>query len=78
MTHCCSWHQDITPKNILIKRRAGDSVYDFDCKLADLGISHFKRSLEWEEDSTGTAAYGTRTYGNSEVTHFRLPSINSS
>ena len=78
MTHCCSWHQDINPKNILIKSRPGVSVYDFECKLADLGISHFKRSLSWEEDGTDTAAYGTRTYGTSEVTHLKLPGINSS
>ncbi|KAL8793424.1 MAG: hypothetical protein Q9195_004010 [Heterodermia aff. obscurata] len=66
------WHQDIKPKNILIKRRPGGSVYEFECKLADLGLSHFKRSLSGQEDSTDTAAYGTRTYGAPEC--FRLGS----
>ena len=64
MTYCRRWHQDINLKNILIKRRPGGSVYDFECKLADLGLSHFKKSLSEQEDSTHTAAYGTRTYGN--------------
>lgn len=78
MTHYCSWHQDLNPKNILIKSRPGGSVYDFECKLADLGIRNFKRSLSWEEEGTDTAAYGTRTYGNSEGTRLELPSIDSS
>ena len=77
LIHYCSWHQDINLKNILIKSRPGISIYDFKCKLADFGISHFKRSLSWEEDGTHTAAYGTRTYGNSEATHLKLPSIDS-
>ena len=76
LTDCRSWHQDIKLKNILIKRRPGGSVYEFECKLADLGLSNFKRNLLGQEDSTDTAAYGTRTYGNPEVRHFVLASIN--
>ena len=69
LTYCRSSHQDITLKNILTKHRVGGSVYEFECKLADLGLSHFKRSLSGQEDSTDTAAYGTRTYGNFENAH---------
>ena len=78
MAHCRSWHHDIKPKNILIKRQPRGSVYQFECKLADLGLSHFRGSLSGQEDSTDTASYGTRTYGNSEVPCVKLLSINSS
>ena len=65
--HWRSWHQDIKPTNILVKSRPEGSVYKFDCKLADLGLSHFKRSLPFEDggaDITDTDAFGTRAYGS--------------
>lgn len=58
-----SWHQDIKPSNILIKSRDGASDYAFECKLADLGLSHFKRSLSKHIDSTSEDTFGTRAYG---------------
>ena len=77
MTYSGRWHQDIKLKNILIKRRPGGSVYEIECKLADLGLSHFKKSLSGQEESTDTAAYGTRTYGNFKVARFEVVSVNN-
>ncbi|KAL8755893.1 MAG: hypothetical protein Q9199_003320 [Rusavskia elegans] len=60
------WHHDIKPPNLLVKSQRGGSAYNFECKLADLGLSHFKRSRSWQRDSVGKDAYGTRTYGAPE------------
>ena len=60
----CRWHQDIKPANILIKSRAGaSSVYDFESKLADLGLSHFEKYTSKPDEMTTTDAHGTRAYG---------------
>ena len=59
----CRWHQDIKPANILIKSRANTSIYDFECKLADLGLSHFKKYTAKPDEMTITDDYGTRAYG---------------
>ncbi|KAL8748261.1 MAG: hypothetical protein Q9184_007455 [Pyrenodesmia sp. 2 TL-2023] len=60
------WHHDIKPSNLLVKSQKGGSAYKFKCKLADLGLSHFKRSRPSQRDSVDKDAYGTRTYGAPE------------
>lgn len=66
MAHFRSWHHDIKPPNLLVKSQKGGSAYNFECKLADLGLSHFKLSRSWQRDIIGKDAYGTRTYGWSQ------------
>lgn len=39
------------------------SPYEWQFKLADLGISHFKKVSSSRENSTASDTYGTRTYG---------------
>ena len=63
ITYFQSWHQDIKPTNILIKSRPGGSVYDFECKLADLGLSHFKKIMSSKGDTADIDVRGTRAYG---------------
>ena len=62
MAYTFSWHQDINPFNILVKVR-GPGKYEYDFKLADLGLSHFERHLSYlrdvfTQDNFGTSAYG--------------------
>ena len=65
--HHHRWHHDITPRNILIKSRKEGSTYDFDCKLADLGLSHFRRFENRLQGDTDRDPHGTRTYGKTLV-----------
>lgn len=57
------WHQDIKPRNILVKSKKGGSPYDYEFKLADLGLSHFKKHVPSQRGTTDRDTYGTRTYG---------------
>ncbi|KAL8996225.1 MAG: hypothetical protein Q9169_004203 [Polycauliona sp. 2 TL-2023] len=57
------WHHDIKPTNLFIRSHKGASAYNFECKLGDLGLSHFKPSQKSQRTSFGKDAYGTRTYG---------------
>ena len=57
------WHQDIDPSNILVVSRGGTSEYNCAFKIADLGLSHFKKYTSSpgnniDEDTFGTSAYG--------------------
>ncbi|KAF4628548.1 hypothetical protein G7Y89_g9603 [Cudoniella acicularis] len=56
------WHQDVKPTNILVISHG--STYRF--KLADLGISHFKRKISPRQEFTSSDIQGTRTYGAPE------------
>ena len=58
------WHQDIKPENILVFSCEEGSVYDYCLKLADLGLSHFRRAVR-DVDVTDADNYGTRAYGKS-------------
>ena len=58
-----SWHQDVKPTNILVKKSRTGSAYDCEFKLADLGLSHFKRRRATTGDTMGRDAGGTREYG---------------
>lgn len=60
------WHQDIKPSNILVKSKNGGSDYDCEFKLADLGLSHFKKHVPSQGDATDRDTYGTRAYGAPE------------
>lgn len=62
-THLCSWHQDVNPANILVKSRGGTSVYDSDFKVADLGLSHFKKHHPSLRDPLDRDTFGTSAYG---------------
>lgn len=56
------WHQDVKPSNILVKSK-GISPYDCEFKLADLGLSHFKKHVPSQGEATDRDTYGTRAYG---------------
>ncbi len=57
-----SWHQDVNPFNILVKRR-GAGKYDCDFKLADLGLSHFEKHLSDLRNVSTQENFGTSAYG---------------
>lgn len=60
----CSWHQDINPTNILVKSRPNALCpYDVHFKIADLGLSHFKRHTSGLGSATDKDTFGTRAYG---------------
>ncbi|KAG4434108.1 hypothetical protein IFR05_010417 [Cadophora sp. M221] len=61
------WHQDVKPENILVLSNGSKNPLDWHFKLADLGISHFKRGKSLREDSTASDSYGTHTYGAPET-----------
>ena len=46
-----------------MKSKKGGSDYDCDFKLADLGLSHFKKHMPSQGDATDRDTYGTRAYG---------------
>ncbi|KAG8532871.1 uncharacterized protein KY384_002749 [Bacidia gigantensis] len=64
------YHQDINPKNILVKSQGGSTIYDCKFVLADLGLSHFKAVDPAEPDATDWDNFGTHAYGAPET--FRL------
>ena len=58
------WHQDIKPRNILVKSRSDALPYSYTFKLADYGRSHFVDpeatvSVAEDYDTFGTKTYGT-------------------
>lgn len=68
------WHQDIKPENILVCSDPSTSPYDVHFRLADLGLSHFRREKarceqaqkqgqSTLEDVRDKDAGGTREYG---------------
>lgn len=57
------WHQDVKPRNILVKSKKGRSPYDCEFKLADLGSSHFRKHVSSQGEATDRDTYGTRAYG---------------
>jgi len=60
-----SWHQDVKPENVLVVSNGAKQPEEWQFKLADLGISHFKIKTNSREDSTASENYGTKTYGMS-------------
>ena len=75
--HSSRWHQDIKPSNILVKSKDGGSPCDVEFKIADLGVSHFKRHVTAQGEAIDRDTYGTRAYG---ILHFKsspyIPVIN--
>lgn len=51
------------PENILIVSNGSENRGDWTFKLADLGISNFKRGNPGRQDSADENTRGTRTYG---------------
>ena len=68
--HISRWHQDIKPSNILVKSKDGGSPCDVEFKIADLGVSHFKRHVISQGEAIDRDTYGTRAYG---ILHFKRP-----
>lgn len=68
--HSSRWHQDIKPSNILVKSKDGGSPSDVEFKIADLGVSHFKRHVTSQGEAIDRDTYGTRAYG---ILHFKTP-----
>jgi serine/threonine protein kinase len=58
------FHQDVKPANILVVSNQESSRYKWEFKVADLGLSHFKRVVGKQESVTANDAHGTRTYGS--------------
>ena len=57
------WHQDVKPKNILVLSGDSNNPYDVEFKLADLGLSHFKRTLKLDRKIVDGDVGGTIDYG---------------
>jgi len=53
----------VKPANILIKSSQSGSAFDCLFKLADLGLSHFTRTISPKLDATGKDTHGTQAYG---------------
>ena len=74
LAYISRWHQDVKPSNILVKSKKGGSPYNCDFKLADLGLSHFKKHVPSQGEVTDKDTYGTRAYGRLHPN--RLPALN--
>lgn len=69
-SHCHSIHQDIKPKNILVKSKEyASSIYDSSFGLADLGTSSMVRATSHRAPRDN---YGTKTYGATESSHEKM------
>lgn len=51
------------PKNILVLSGNSNDPYDVEFKLADLGLSHFKRTLKLDGKIVDSDVGGTKDYG---------------
>lgn len=60
------WHQDVKPANILVKSCNRVSPYEYEFKLADLGLSHFRAVVNGQQDISDRDTRGTHTYGAPE------------
>ncbi|KAG8532869.1 uncharacterized protein KY384_002747 [Bacidia gigantensis] len=56
------WHQDLKPSNILLFSSGHGSRYRFVFKIADLGVSHFRKHSPEIYGRTDPARSGTHTY----------------
>ena len=59
------WHQDVKPSNILVFSGHSSHPYDVHFKLADLGLSHFKRTDKLSMSIADSDTGGTKDYGKS-------------
>ena len=57
------WHQDVKPRNILVLSGESNNPYDVQFKLADLGLSHFKRTAKLDRRIADSDIGGTKDYG---------------
>ncbi|KAG8534060.1 uncharacterized protein KY384_000903 [Bacidia gigantensis] len=61
------WHQDVTPANIVVLSKPQGSDYESYFKLADFGLSHFKKDTSpqvLDKDTLGTRSYGIILFCN--------------
>ena len=63
LTNISRWHQDVKPHNIFVKSKKGGSPSNYEFKLGDLGLSHFKKYVPSQGEATDSDTYGTRAYG---------------
>jgi serine/threonine protein kinase len=63
----------VKPENILVVSNGATYPHEWQFKLADLGISHFKRRRPpLREDSAASDTYGTKTYGSKPISFVTL------
>ena len=74
MTHL-SWHQDVKPSNILVLSGTSSNVYDVEFKLADLGLSHFKRTVKLGPGIADSDVGGTKDYGRLQDASYALSGL---
>lgn len=58
------WHQDIHPKNFLVRNNHNtNSPYDYSFLFADLGLCHFKKIIGQQRAPSDKDYFGTYIYG---------------
>ena len=57
------WHQDVSPRNILVKSRAQKTKHEAKFLLTDFGLSHFRKAMSANGIAQDRHTNGTRTYG---------------
>jgi serine/threonine protein kinase len=57
------WHQNIKPANILVMSKGKSSPYDWQFKLADIGLDHFENNGSEADNASASEDGGTRVYG---------------
>lgn len=58
------------PSNILVLSGKSAHPYDVEFKLADLGLSHFKRTLKLDQSIVDNDIGGTKEYGKTLNSYF--------
>lgn len=69
------FHQDVKPVNILILSKGLGNPSEYDFTLADLGLSHFERSIGRHGTISAQDSHGTRVYGKYILLNFRDESV---
>jgi len=65
----------VKSSNILVKSGNRESSYDYQFKLADLGLSHFRRNKKPHEDIADADSYDTQTYDRPYPSQFQCVSL---
>ncbi|KAL9036137.1 MAG: hypothetical protein Q9180_004472 [Flavoplaca navasiana] len=65
-------HHDIQPSNILVMSKGHNLPYNYNFKIADLGLAHFKRYISSLNNDTDNDRYGMSTYAL-EKRHLLVP-----